>query len=80
MHFWSLCKYPNQKEGFFKGYQKYISIPDDFNERMKFYLAHEYLGMIDFFNQIGDTKTRDEAILTLTDVVNKTGVITELLN
>ncbi len=79
-YIWDLSKYPEQKDTFLKAYSRYVQLPSNFTDVMTFYVIRECFGMIDFFNKIGDLKMRNEAVSVLTDIINKKGVITDIIN
>jgi fructosamine-3-kinase len=74
-----LYNHPEQRDNFLKGYQKYVPIPSDFNERMRLYLLKESLGMIHFFHSIDKPQYRNHAIKCLEELINKQGVIGHLI-
>jgi len=77
---WDLSKYPLQKSVFLSSYSKYVEIPENFKDIMSFYIIRECFGMIDFFTKVDHPKMRDHAILTLKNLVNGEGVISELIS
>lgn len=77
---WDLIHYPEQRDNFLKAYSRYVELPGNFNEIMKFYLLFECFGMIAYFDKIKPSKGRDETLIVLEDLVNGTGIITALIN
>lgn len=78
-YIWDLTRYPAQRDSFLTAYGKYVQIPANFNEVMKFYLFFEVFGMIAYFQKISATKERDEALIVLENLVHSKGTITVLL-
>lgn len=76
---WDLVHYPEQKDTFLEAYGQHVTLPDNFNEIMKFYLLLECFGMIAYFDKIEAEKDRDDALAVLKDVVGGTGAISALL-
>lgn len=77
---WDLVHYPDQKDNFLTSYSKYVTLPENFNEVMKFYLLFECFGMIAYFDKIEAQKDRDDALAVLKDLVDGTGAIMSLLS
>lgn len=74
-----LYKQPQYRDSFLTSYSKYISLPDDFSARMTLYILKEALGMINFFNEIGDFTHRDHAFLVLKQLARREGKIVDLI-
>ncbi len=77
---WDLKHYPEQRDNFLEAYSRYVELPKNFNEIMKFYLLFECFGMVAFFDKIEAVKDRDDALAVLKDLVDSTGAITALIS
>lgn len=77
-YIWVLCNYPTQQKIFLDSYSKYIELPDNFNDVLKFYTIRELLGMADFFTIIKDEKMQKETIDSLKELINEQGKLYNL--
>ena len=75
-----LYHYPIAKSSFLEGYFQGNAIPSDFTPLLKVYLLRELLGMIIFFDALGEYKPKKHAIKVLHELVNGKGTITQLVN
>ncbi len=75
-----LYRSPQNKADFLEGYSEYIDLPSDFSDRMRLYIFKEALGMVHFFNKVGQKKAEIHAINVLDELVNETGVIKDLIH
>ena len=70
LYIWTFNDYSDQVGNFLKGYEKYIEISDDFDQRMEMYILRETFGMINFFKIMEDEIELQNTIDFLRDFVN----------
>jgi len=72
-----LCEQPEYRDDFLAGYSE-SQLPDQ--ELLSLYILREPQGMIKFYDTIGQTEQMNRAISLLSNLIDGTGIITELLN
>ncbi len=75
-----LYRSPKNKSDFLDGYSQNIEIPSDFSDRLKLYIFKEALGMVYFFNKVGQKSAEAHAIQILNELADNNGVIVDLIN
>jgi aminoglycoside phosphotransferase (APT) family kinase protein len=75
-----LYRYPNAKNEFLSAYFGGLKAPASFKPLLKLYLYVELLGMIRFFDMVGQQAALDHAIRILRELIQNRGRIVDLLD
>lgn len=78
-YIFDLYRFPDYVNDFLTGYAKHVALPANFAELIKLYLLRELLGCINFFHQQKKQNYLKLVIQILGELVNKTGIITQLI-
>lgn len=75
-----LMEFPQYDRHFVRGYKKYIKLDENSPILLKFYIILEILGMMPFFNSIGNEKMLDKVLEGFNGLSSNKGVLNDLIN
>jgi tRNA A-37 threonylcarbamoyl transferase component Bud32 len=74
-----LIKFPQYSSYFVKGYKRFIKLDKDSSILLKFYIVLEILGMMPFFNSIGNEKMLGKVLEDFDGLSSNKGVLNDLI-
>lgn len=75
-----LMEFPQYDKHFVRGYKKYIKLDENSPILLKFYIILEILGMMPFFNSIGNEKMLSKVLEDFDGLSSNKGVLNDLIN